>query len=178
MSRRLLAGATLAALAALAGSVAIANAYLVRGVIGNGGQPATGGGLAVNGTVGQAITGGSGGPGTILGHGFWVTAGARVTAVDPGQGDGSAPGLRLGRTYPNPSRDVVSLTVSLPRAGRVRVSVFDVSGREVGATSERDLGAGAHRIDWRAPAGCTGAYFLRLSVDGRTVGSRRITLVR
>ena len=84
---------------------------------------------------------------------------------------------------PNPSRGEARLTFSLARAGEVRVSVHDVSGRRVRVLDLGTLAAGAHQSRWdgRSDSGAevqAGVYFVGLEVAGREAGSRRVAIVR
>ena len=57
----------------------------------------------------------------------------------------------------------------LPRAGSVRIEVFDIAGAKVATLVDRVAGAGDHEFVWRAgqPAALPrqGVYFLRLRFD-------------
>ncbi|NOT34333.1 MAG: T9SS type A sorting domain-containing protein [Candidatus Eisenbacteria bacterium] len=82
---------------------------------------------------------------------------------------------------PNPARDEVKLTFSLPLAGEIRVRIFDVAGREVRSVHRGALAAGVHRMSWdgrddsgrRMPAG---VYFARAE-SGSTSRVARIVRV-
>jgi parallel beta-helix repeat protein len=90
-------------------------------------------------------------------------------------GLGGAASLSLSPAFPNPTRRGVSLSLDLPTAGRVGVSVFDVLGREV--WSEQGLRpAGRSELRWnltdRAGARVpNGIYLARVERGGekRTV---------
>ena len=87
-----------------------------------------------------------------------------VTAAVPARIELSAPA-------PNPARDVLGFSVSLPRAAGIRLEVFDLRGGRIGDATELWLAPGVHRIDWklsnsRVGALRTGAYYLRLSAGG------------
>ncbi|MBK7366529.1 MAG: T9SS type A sorting domain-containing protein [Candidatus Eisenbacteria bacterium] len=75
------------------------------------------------------------------------------------------------RVVPNPGGAEASLQFSLPRAGRARLEIVDLSGRRVWAT-EGEFAAGAQSVRWggRAADGSAvraGVYFVRLvTADG------------
>jgi flagellar hook assembly protein FlgD len=80
--------------------------------------------------------------------------------------------LALAPAAPNPFRSVTRLRYTLPAAGRVGLTVFDVRGRQVRALRSEVEPAGAHTAEWdgRDDAGhpvASGPYFLRLSQAGR-----------
>ncbi|MCD4847849.1 MAG: T9SS type A sorting domain-containing protein, partial [Candidatus Aegiribacteria sp.] len=64
------------------------------------------------------------------------------------------------------------------RAGTSDISVFDISGRRVASISSSEVSSGTHVYNWMVPSGIgNGIYFVRASVDGRTVSSR-MTIIR
>jgi len=89
-------------------------------------------------------------------------------------------GPMLARPEPNPGRGTTLLRFSLPRAGRARLEIVDLSGRRVWRT-EADLGAGAHEWRWdgRDGAGAdagAGLYFVRLVTPWGTRTQRLVRL--
>ena len=72
---------------------------------------------------------------------------------------------------PNPAFERASLRFVLPRAGQVRLAVFDAAGRVVRelASGEREAGAHAETWDLRDANGRlarAGLYFARLEAGG------------
>ncbi|MCC6651301.1 MAG: VCBS repeat-containing protein [Candidatus Eisenbacteria bacterium] len=88
----------------------------------------------------------------------------------------------LGRATPNPSRDVTTLELALPRSGEARIEVCDVAGRAVRLLHRGALAAGAHTLAWdgRGDSGDPlppGAYFVRARVAGADL-ARKVVRVR
>ncbi len=108
--------------------------------------------------------------------------GSSVVGVDPVVRPGSTGGL--GAARPNPFRPATLLPFRLDQAGEVRIEVWDLSGRRVRALIAARLPAGDHRVLWdgRDDAGraaATGAYFFRMSLDGRPQpGAAKAVLLR
>jgi hypothetical protein len=161
-------------------AVSAAFAFGIRGsVVANGGLSST---PASNSTYG--LYGTAGQPGIGIGQsatrrvslGFWSFGGPRVVAVEPG-GPTSPLKFSLGPAFPNPTRNETRFELALPRAARVRLIVFDVSGRQVGDEVRR-LEAGTHSLLWRAPSARTGVYFVHLVTDGGLEAKRTIVVVR
>ncbi len=83
---------------------------------------------------------------------------------------------------PNPFRGETSLRLTLPEAARVRIGLYDSTGRLVRDLCQEMLQAGEHRFAWdgrteggaRAPAG---RYWARAEVGARHY-SRALTLLR
>lgn len=86
-----------------------------------------------------------------------------------------ADGLRL-RCRPNPCRDFVNLSLGLTGASRVRMQVFDRSGREVTVPGTRELPSGntVWQLDTRGLV--SGVYFVRLDADGAESLTRLVVL--
>lgn len=164
-----------------------AGAFTLRGgVIANGGSPAAGsvnGTHALLGTVGQPAVGMTGGAAHLVCHGFWCFGASRVVGVeDPPNAGGRIPTeLAFGMPTPNPSHGSTAFELALPHAARVDLRVFDVLGREVDQLNVERMEPGDHTLRWNAAeatARGTGLYFVRLLVDGRLVGGRRVVVIR
>jgi hypothetical protein len=87
------------------------------------------------------------------------------------------------RVAGNPSMDDVKFMVTLGSAGKVRMSIFDLTGRKVAELTERAYEQGTHSITWNGEAAdgsrvSSGVYFAKASVDGVPGASQRVTLVR
>jgi hypothetical protein len=90
--------------------------------------------------------------------------------------------LSFAGAVPNPIREGGQLRFALPRAGTVRLSLYDVSGRRMGELVNGSLSAGSHSVAWdgAGPGGDragAGVYWARLEFEGRTL-TRRIAVVR
>ena len=100
-------------------------------------------------------------------------------AVDPT----IPPGLELLPNVPEPARGAGTLIrFGLPRAGDVRIAVYDGSGRQVAAAERRGLGPGwhAHPFDGRDRSGRplpAGLYFYTVT-SGTMVRTDRMVLLR
>jgi hypothetical protein len=99
---------------------------------------------------------------------------------------GSAPAELAPRALsaqPNPARESATFAFELGTPGRGELTVFDAAGRRVRTVARQDLSAGDHRIAWdaRDDAGrrCSeGVYFARLALDGRTIATRTLAIMR
>jgi hypothetical protein len=101
-----------------------------------------------------------------------------VGVDDPPAG---APVAFLWPPAPNPSYGATMVRFSIPRAGRVRLVVHDVTGRRVRTLLDEERGAGAAAVVWdgagrsgaRLPAG---VYFVGLSGPGIQAARRAVLL--
>jgi len=88
------------------------------------------------------------------------TTNATVSTSD----DGLPREFALSEARPNPARAAVTLDLALPAAARVRLSAYDVLGREVAVVRAGDaLPAGRHVVVWDATVP-SGVYVLRAEV--------------
>jgi hypothetical protein len=65
--------------------------------------------------------------------------------------------------YPNPFNPTTSIRFGMPKTARVRLSVYDLLGREVAVLVEGILQAGWHTATWRADNLPSGVYLYRLA---------------
>jgi hypothetical protein len=89
-------------------------------------------------------------------------------AVDGGPA--ARPGPELAPAAPNPFSDHTGLRYRLAEGARVRLSVYDVSGREVALLVDAVQTAGEHDATWHAGGVPSGIYYCRLQAGGRTTG--------
>ena len=83
----------------------------------------------------------------------------------------------LRRSVPNPARDQVTITFSLPKQARVEVALFDVLGRRVRTLTDAERPPGQHDVRLDVQSLSSGTYFYRLSADGFSQ-TRRLQVVR
>jgi len=74
---------------------------------------------------------------------------------------------------PNPIRRAGDVRFALPRASRVRLTVLDLQGREVGVLADGEFAAGRHQARLTGTATrAPGLYFVRFQAGGRTFVQR------
>lgn len=106
-----------------------------------------------------------------------------LPALDAPDGTTAPPVHSMGAAHPNPFHPRTSIDFELVESGRTVLAVYDPSGRLVTRLVDDDLGAGAHRVTWDGTDGqgrsvASGTYFTTLTVDGRTVASRKAVLLQ
>lgn len=67
--------------------------------------------------------------------------------------------------YPNPTRSSASLGIKISKAQQVKVSVFDLLGREVQQIQQGMVPAGEHKVEWDATQHPGGVYFMRVDTE-------------
>ncbi len=109
---------------------------------------------------------------------FTIRAGG-LSPVD----DGAPPAaFALAGNHPNPFNPMTTIRYDVPRAGRVRIDVFDLRGRRVAVLVDRMAEPGRHSTVWdgRDHTGAevpSGVYFCRLSAEGVLL-TDRMTLLK
>jgi hypothetical protein len=109
-----------------------------------------------------------------------ASAPAQELAVESGAAAGLA---RLMANTPNPFNPVTSIAFEIPRAARVKLDVFDATGARVRTLVDGIRDAGMHREPWNGTdasghAVSSGVYFYRLTVDGITIDTRKMVLLK
>jgi hypothetical protein len=85
----------------------------------------------------------------------------------------------LGQNYPNPFNPSTKIAYKLNRAAQVRLSVYDVTGREVNRLVDQYQYVGEYSVDWNSNANtnqmlASGMYIARLTVDNESVSRKMI----
>jgi hypothetical protein len=120
---------------------------------------------------------------THAGNGL-TEADLRTPSASVGVADAEVPAqhLLLDPVQPNPLRVQGEIAYTLPEAGKVRLAVYDVAGRQVAVLSDGVQEGGQHAMRWDGrdalgnplPAG---VYLLRLETGGRA-SSRKLVIAR
>jgi hypothetical protein len=87
--------------------------------------------------------------------------------------------FQLGQNYPNPFNPSTTIAYSLNTSAQVRLSVYDVTGREIVRLVDQYQFAGNYNYQWNSSqtsAGLlpSGVYFARLQVNNESVTSKMI----
>jgi hypothetical protein len=83
----------------------------------------------------------------------------------------------LGQNYPNPFNPVTRIRYALPRAGVVKLVVYDIMGREVEMLVNERQAAGSYEAVWDGTRFASGVYFYRLTAEGYGE-TKRMTLIK
>ena len=85
--------------------------------------------------------------------------------------------FNLSQNYPNPFNPTTIINYELPVTGNVRLSVFDVLGREVQTLVNERQSAGTHSVQFNASTLPSGIYFYRLE-SGINHETRKLLLLK
>jgi hypothetical protein len=103
-----------------------------------------------------------------------------ITGVDDGSVAAPAPPSELRFAGVGAPRDA-ALGLDLPAAADVRVTLYDVTGRQVAELAEGELEAGRHRFDITRRVNGSGMYFARAVIttaDGTRALTTRAVVLR
>ena len=102
--------------------------------------------------------------------------GVTVTEMnDPSPAD--VPGqFVLFQNYPNPFNPSTTIKYEMPKPSDVRLSVFDILGREVSVLVNEKREAGVHEVRFDASKLASGVYFYRLHAGDFTLTKRLLLL--
>ena len=89
------------------------------------------------------------------------------TGVEP-IGSNTPDKFSLSQNYPNPFNPVTNINFALPKAGNVRLVVFDMTGREVAVLVNGIYASGTYKVDYDASSLASGVYFYRLVTESFT----------
>ena len=127
----------------------------------------------VSGYHGVAVVNDNGAPGS-------YRVGVYLSSVGVGPGGGPG-GASFDALTPNPAFGRTTLAFSLPRPAAVGFDVLDVSGRVVDRIPPRVRDAGPGREVWDARSAglrvSPGIYFVRMNLENRAVGLRKLVLL-
>ncbi len=80
-------------------------------------------------------------------------------------------------THPNPFNSTTIITYSLPVDGTVKLTVFDLAGREIAELVNGKSTAGIHEVSFNGDNLQSGIYLVRLSTSERSTTSK-LTLIK
>ncbi|MBK8920597.1 MAG: T9SS type A sorting domain-containing protein [Saprospirales bacterium] len=101
---------------------------------------------------------------------------APVSAVGEAPGS-TVPADALGQIYPNPLREQASIPFSIATPGRVRLAVYDMTGREMLVLFDGDYTPGNYEAAFQPGGLPAGVYFYSLSTQSRRL-TRKLLIVR
>jgi hypothetical protein len=89
--------------------------------------------------------------------------------------------FKLSQNYPNPFNPTTKIDYQLPEDGRVNITIFDLTGREVSViVNETQQQAGYHTVQFNASNLSSGTYFYKIVTGGskQYVQTKKMTIVK
>ncbi|RPI16144.1 MAG: T9SS C-terminal target domain-containing protein [Ignavibacteriae bacterium] len=99
-----------------------------------------------------------------------------VTGVSPTNGN-IPDRFVLEQNYPNPFNPNTIIKFSIPNAGNVKLTVFDITGRIVSIIADEEMKAGSYSVDFNASNLSSGIYFYKIEA-GSFVETKKMTLIK
>jgi hypothetical protein len=100
-----------------------------------------------------------------------------ATLVDVKTGPQSPTTFVLEQNYPNPFNPTTVVSCHSPAAGRIRLVVYDVLGREIKVLMDERKDPGTYKVTWDARDCASGVYIYRMTA-GTYTESRKMMLLR
>ncbi len=85
--------------------------------------------------------------------------------------------LSLYQNYPNPFNPRTTIRYAIARQSHVRLSVYDLLGREIALLVDRDQSPGTREVHWDAAGVASGLYFYRVQTR-EFIQTRKMVLMR
>ena len=86
------------------------------------------------------------------------------------------PAIRLLQNFPNPFNPSTQINFTLVRSCDIRLSVYDVQGREVAQPAQGTFTAGSHSVMFDGSSLSSGVYFYRLQSGGQLLSGKMMLL--
>lgn len=83
----------------------------------------------------------------------------------------------LSQNYPNPFNPNTSINIDIPKSSFLKLTIYDVLGREVAVLVNQNLNIGSYLVTWDASDISSGIYFYTLEADGFRE-TKRMNLVK
>jgi hypothetical protein len=86
-------------------------------------------------------------------------------------------GYYLGQNFPNPFNPVTNIYFSIPKGKKIKITVTDILGKEVGVITDGYMNAGSYKASYDASGLSSGIYFYRLE-SNEFSEVKKMTLVK
>ena len=101
-----------------------------------------------------------------------------LITTQPREMDSTLPdAVALNQNYPNPFNPTTQIRYELPQQSDVRITVYDMVGRQVATLVNESVQAGTHTVNFDASNLSSGIYLYRLQA-GNTMLSRKLTVIK
>ena len=89
---------------------------------------------------------------------------------------GVAKNFALSQNYPNPFNPTTNIDFSVTNRGAVKLSVYDLMGRQVATVVNEVKNAGKYSANFDASKLSSGVYFYKLEADGKVMTKKMMLL--
>jgi phosphatidylserine/phosphatidylglycerophosphate/cardiolipin synthase-like enzyme len=99
-----------------------------------------------------------------------------VPTTDLGDYDISKFDYKLYQNFPNPFNPVTTIRFEIPKQQKIKLSIFDILGKEVKILFDGDAPAGIMAIDFKADDLASGMYIYRLKTQDFSISNKMLLL--
>jgi hypothetical protein len=114
----------------------------------------------------------------VAGRALLITTDSLILAAEPHDGLPIPQAFVLEQNYPNPFNPTTTFTWSVPRSASVRLTLYDLLGRQADVIFDGLCEVGQHSRVFDASHLSTGIYFARLEASGRVLAVRKVMLLK
>ena len=107
-------------------------------------------------------------------YGFYYLGAIEMTKTDTTLSLDSFSVNGLVNIYPNPSSEYVNISLSLKEAARVKINLYNISGKIVKTILNENKSAGSFIETWYRANVASGIYVLEIDTDGRVYNSKLV----
>ena len=83
----------------------------------------------------------------------------------------------MSQNYPNPFNPSTKIEYYIPRSGNVKMTVYDITGREVTVLVNENKNPGIYSVDFNASSLSSGVYFYRM-VSGSFTDTKKMLVIK
>jgi subtilisin family serine protease len=112
------------------------------------------------------------------GRALLITTDSTLDAQPPAPPSAWPVEFALEPNFPNPFNPLTTFAWRVPREMRVRLTLYDLLGREAAVVFDGLSSAGEHRLSFDGARLATGVYFARLEAAGQTAAVRKVVLLK
>lgn len=103
------------------------------------------------------------------------------TGTVTGVGDAKTRSFTLAQNHPNPFNPSTTISFELTARAHARLFIYDINGARVSTLIDRELPAGAHRVEWngtnaRGETVASGVYYYRLEAGSASATKQMVLL--
>ncbi len=103
----------------------------------------------------------------------WVNAGSPIPTYVENE-SGTVSGFELKQNYPNPFNPATTIEYSLKKDANIKLTVYDLLGREAEVLYNGFAKAGSHTLKWNASKYSSGTYYYRMDAGSESVTRKMV----
>ena len=99
------------------------------------------------------------------------------SVIEATENSGEIPGsYSLSPNFPNPFNPSTTIRFTIPELSNVKLTIYDIAGREVMTLLNKEIQAGSYDIKWDASNFASGIYFYRINAGAFNETKRMLLL--